>query len=98
MRGAVRPSDHDDLKGVEEMTDVEAFRIIGKFKMNDRYVPFTKEVAAGSEDEAREMVMSDIGSKHRMKRRFIDIETIEKVPAGEITSPMVEFIVGEKNE
>lgn len=41
--------------------------------------PFVKELSASSEKRAVEAVYSDIGSKHKTKRRGIKIEQIEAV-------------------
>ncbi len=54
------------------------FRISGKFLMGDKYQKFEKEVVALKKEHALELVYSDLGSKHKVKRTQIKIEKIEE--------------------
>ena len=63
---------------------MKAFRIIGQFKMGKKTVPFTKEIASGTKDEAVENIYSRIGSKHRIKRKKITIDSVRELEADEI--------------
>jgi len=63
---------------------MKVYRIIGKFKMGLNFVDFTKEMASNSKDEAIERILSDIGSKHRTKRKKIKIESIRELKIDEV--------------
>jgi len=64
---------------------MDVYRLKGKFKMGKEIMPFTKEFFASSEEEARDKLLCDLGSKHRTKRRDITISEIKKIKVEEIT-------------
>jgi len=68
---------------------MKAFRIIGKFKMGEQQASFTKETVANSRDEAVEKILSVIGSKHRVKRKKIRIESVRELKSEEIEDTYV---------
>jgi large subunit ribosomal protein LX len=77
---------------------MKAFRVKGKFIMgksimSKNWQRFTKEVASLNKEEAKERVYSDLGSKHRVKRRSIKVEEIEEIAEDEITNSMVKHSV-----
>ncbi len=74
---------------------VKAFRIRGAFRMGRNRQAFTHEVAAESQEEAVERVLSELGSKHRAKRRDIAIEGVVEVPREEVESSAVLYRLGE---
>ena len=57
--------------------------------MGGEWQRFTKEVAAEGEEDARHILLSDIGSKHRLTRAKIRLKTITTITAEEITNPVV---------
>ena len=59
------------------------FRIQGKFMMGNALKPFTKELKATNEEEIRERIYSEFGSKHHIKRNKIKIEDITEISADE---------------
>lgn len=77
---------------------MKAFRVKGKFIMgksimSKNWQRFTKEVASLNKEEAKERVYSDLGSKHRVKRRSIKVEEIEEIAEDEITNSRVKYSV-----
>jgi large subunit ribosomal protein LX len=66
------------------MSSVKTYHIRGEFKKRKRKITFGKYVRALNVEDALEQVYSVIGSKHRVKRNviFIDSENIK-----EITNP-----------
>ncbi len=54
------------------------FKITGKFFMGNKYQKFSKEIVALKKEDALELVYSDLGSKHKVKRTQIKIEKIEE--------------------
>ncbi|MCI0497260.1 MAG: 50S ribosomal protein L18Ae [Thermoplasmata archaeon] len=73
---------------------MNAYRVTGNFRMRDRAVPFTMEVVADDAEGATERVNSLIGSKHRVKRRKIEIGEVKKISPKEATDPTVKFHLG----
>lgn len=69
------------------------FRIQGKFMMGDSLKPFTKELKAISEDDIREKIYSDFGSKHGIKRNKIIIEEIKEISEEEAQDPIVKALI-----
>ena len=55
------------------------FVVRGTFKMGSNWQKFTKEVEAGTEEQAIEKVYSLLGSNHHTKRVHIKIESVERV-------------------
>ena len=77
---------------------MKAFRVKGKFIMgksimSKNWQRFSKEVASLNKEEAKERVYSDLGSKHRVKRRSIKVEEIEEIAEDEITNSRVKYSV-----
>ncbi len=69
------------------------FRIQGKFIMGNSYQPFTKELKAISEDDIREKIYSDFGSKHGIKRTKIIIQEIKEISADEVQDPIIKSLI-----
>lgn len=68
---------------------MKAYRLSGTFYMRPDEQPFTLEVAADSEDQAREYAYSIIGSRHRAKRDQIHIYHIDEITPDEVEDPAV---------
>lgn len=66
----------------------------GKFRMALTWTTFAKEVAAEDEAGAVERVMSDLGSKHRVKRPNVRVKDVTPIPLDEVQDPVVRFQVG----
>jgi len=57
------------------MSSVKTFHIRGEFKKRKEKIPFGKYVRALNFEDALEVVYSLVGSKHRVKRNLIFIDT-----------------------
>lgn len=74
---------------------MKAFKIIGKIEIEKRvWQKFSKEIAADDEAKAREKILCDLGSRHRKKRRSIDIKSIQEVPENKIADHAVKYHLG----
>lgn len=73
---------------------MKAFRIRGTFLMGRRRQPFAKEVAGASPEEAVERLLSDLGSRHRAKRRDISIEDVVELTSEDVEDPVVAYRLG----
>ena len=69
------------------------FRIQGKFMMGNRYKSFTKELKAINEEDIRERIYSDFGSKHGIKRSKIIIDEIKEISKDEVKDPIVKALI-----
>ncbi len=69
------------------------FRIQGKFMMGNTFKPFTKELKATNENDIREKIYSEFGSKHRINRNKIVIEDIKEINADEVQDPLVKALI-----
>ncbi|AAL80500.1 50S ribosomal protein L18a [Pyrococcus furiosus DSM 3638] len=58
---------------------VKVFRVHGYFEKNGRKFKFTKEYRGIKEEDVKELVYSDIGSKHKVKRNKIFIKEIKEI-------------------
>ncbi len=50
----------------------------GKFRAGVQWESFSKEVESVNENNAREKILSTFGSKHRINRNLIKIESIKE--------------------
>jgi large subunit ribosomal protein LX len=56
---------------------MKKFTVSGTFMMGDTLQKFEKEVEALGENRARERILQDLGSKHRVKRSRVLITAVE---------------------
>ena len=57
----------------------------GEYTKKNRKFVFTRELLADKEAHAREKILSELGSRHRVKRREIDISMIKEIKPEEVT-------------
>lgn len=74
---------------------MKAYKVTGTFLMGKNYEKFSKEVVAKDEKGAREFIYSELGSKHKVNRRKIDILKIDPLKKGEVQNTVVKHILGE---
>ncbi len=74
---------------------LSVFRIKGCYRAKNKKIPFAKEVKALKETHAIENVLSLIGSKHKVPRKFIKITEIKQIQDEEITDPVLKSITSE---
>lgn len=74
--------------------DTKVWRAVGKYKKNKRTFTFTKELIALKESHARERIFSELGSRHRVKRRSIEISEIVEIKPEEVVSLKLRTILG----
>ena len=68
---------------------MKAYRAIGTFRAGKRNQPYTLDVVADIEETATELVYSNFGSRHRVKRRFVIIETLSEINPSDSLEPKV---------
>ncbi len=72
---------------------MKAYRISGRFRMGHAWQGFSKELAADDEARAREKLLSDLGSKHGVARKYIEIAKVAEVPGSEVRDQVVRYMV-----
>lgn len=68
---------------------MKAYRVKGEFLMRDNMSPFDREIEAMDEEDAREKMLSLIGSEHRCKRNKIFVEAITEIPLDQVEDPLI---------
>jgi large subunit ribosomal protein LX len=58
------------------MMENQLYEVKGTFKIGDYWRPYAKVIRAPNEQQARERIFAVMGSKHRLKRRFITVSTV----------------------
>ena len=69
------------------------YRVKGSFVMGSETQVFTKELRAVKEEDIYEKLYSIFGSKHRIKRNQIKIDSIEEISDDEVVDPVVQAIL-----
>lgn len=59
--------------------ELPEFEVRGVMKIGDAWKPYIKVISAPNEEQARERIYTLMGSKHRLKRRLIKIESVKGV-------------------
>ncbi|MCK9312537.1 MAG: 50S ribosomal protein L18Ae [Methanocorpusculum sp.] len=55
------------------------FEVKGTFKNDGQMKPFTKTVVAPSDKLAGEFTLASIGSRHRLERKYITIDSAKAI-------------------
>lgn len=71
------------------------YRIHGKFEAGNSLKPFTRELKATNEEEIKERIYSEFGSKHHIKRSKIKIEEINEISEDDVLDPVVKGLLKE---
>ncbi len=76
---------------------MKAFEVKGQMMGAHRnWQPFALEVAADDEKAAVEKTMALIGSRHKLKRKFLQIDGVKALGTDEITDHAVKHLLGVK--
>jgi len=68
---------------------MQAYRVKGDAPFGRTRQEFTIDVAAADETEAEHRIFSTLGSRHKAKRRHINIESITKIDPRISKEPLV---------
>ena len=63
--------------------------------MGDTFKPFTRELKAIGEDDIKEKIYSEFGSKHHIVRNQIHIEKIDEISAEDVVDPLIKNLISE---
>ena len=80
-----------------ESVEMKAFEVKGQMMTARRnWQPFALEVAASDEKAAVEKTMALMGSRHKLKRKFLQIDGVKTLGTDEITDQAVKHLLGVK--
>tara|TARA_B100000676_G_C17885805_1_gene736426 strand:+ start:93 stop:338 length:246 start_codon:yes stop_codon:yes gene_type:complete len=68
---------------------MKAFRATGTFRSAKHNQPYTIDVVAENEAEAKERIFSNFGSRHGTPRRFVIIDSLKSINPSESSAPVV---------
>jgi len=68
---------------------MKAYRASGTFRSNKRDQPFSLDLVAEDDTDAKNRVFSNFGSRHGTSRRFVRIESLETINPSNSTAPVV---------
>ncbi|MBE6487355.1 MAG: 50S ribosomal protein L18a [Methanosphaera stadtmanae] len=69
------------------------FRVKGKLLDVDKTKPFTRELKGIKEEDVKEKLYSEFGSKQRLNRDKIVFDEIVEITADEVTDPVVKDLI-----
>jgi ribosomal protein L20A (L18A) len=78
---------------------MQAYRAVGSYKHSDMNYraenqDFSIEVAAKDEKDAVHQILSNIGSRHHIERKYITISTMTPLKSEEVTDLVVKHLIG----
>jgi len=68
---------------------MQAYRASGTFPNGQNIQPFSMDLVAVDEVDARHRIYSFFGSRHNIRRRTIKIDTLESINPSDSTEPVV---------
>jgi large subunit ribosomal protein LX len=74
---------------------MKVFKVTGSFQMGRMPQNFTKEVISKDKKDATEFILSDLGSKHKVKRWQINIADVKELKPEEVTNSIISYKLGE---
>jgi large subunit ribosomal protein LX len=72
---------------------MKAFKVTGEISKPRLSTPFARELLADKSEHAVEKVYAEIGSRHRVKRHHIKINSVAEITAEQIKNPILKKIV-----
>ncbi len=74
------------------------WRASGEYKKKNRTFVFTRELLGEKESHVREKILSELGSRHKVKRREITITAVQEIKPEEITDLNLRKYLGLESE
>lgn len=76
---------------------MKAFEVSGQFMISHkRWQPFAMEVAAADEAGAREKTLALLGSRHKVKRKSVQIDGVKSLKHEEVKDHLVKHLLEAK--
>lgn len=70
------------------VNSIQYFNVEGTIIINKEKIQFSKAVRAVSEQEAERMILLHYGSKHKVKRQLIKINSVKAIKADQVDDPI----------
>jgi large subunit ribosomal protein LX len=70
----------------------------GEYLKNKRKFTFSRELLGEKESHIREKILSELGSRHRVKRRLVTITEIKEIKPEEVTNLELRNFLGLESE
>ena len=70
----------------------------GEYTKLKRRFTFTKELMALKEEHAKETIYSELGSRHRVKRKYITFSEVKEIKPEEVTNLDLRKALGLESE
>ncbi len=80
------------------MMSDKIWRATGEFRKKKRTFSFDVELMADKEEHVREKIYSEIGSRHKVKRRELTFDKIVELKPEEVTDLELRKILGLESE
>ena len=74
------------------------WRASGEYTKNKRKFRFTRELLGEKEAHVREKIHSELGSRHRVRRKYIVINEVKELKPEEVTDLDLRRILGLESE
>lgn len=74
--------------------DTKIWLASGEYLKNKRKFTFSRELLGDKESHVREKILSELGSRHRVKRRMITIDEIKEIKPEEVTNLELRHFLG----
>jgi large subunit ribosomal protein LX len=74
------------------------WRASGEYIKKNKKFTFTREILGDKETHVREKILSELGSRHRVRRRDIAINEIKELKPEEVTNLDLRRILGLESE
>ncbi len=74
------------------------WRAIGSYKKSKRTFTFTRELLADKDTHVKERILSELGSRHRVKRKDIYFTEIKEIKPEDVTSLELRKLLGLETE
>ena len=76
----------------------KVWRASGTYKKKGKTYSFAKEMISPKEAHVKERVLSELGSRHRVKRKDIAISKVEEISPEEVTNLELRKLLGVETE
>jgi large subunit ribosomal protein LX len=74
------------------------WRASGNYRKNKKSYGFTRELLADKESHVEERIFSEMGSRHRVRRKDIEITEIKEIKPEEVTNLELRKLLGVETE
>jgi len=70
----------------------------GEYRKLKKVFRFTKELLAPKEEHVREKIYSELGSRHRVSRKYVKFDEIKEIKPDEVTDLNLRRVLGLESE